>query len=431
MSFQPTSDNSLNPRVLKLDSDHPSNYLLRGAKFGHRIKPILLLNKIEYKGDPQMICRLSVKGYKYISKMSTSGEFTVEILKKISKVSCIKQIRSLDFDPYLCITSGLKSLSRVLMKMNKLISRLYLVFRRFDEKDELKKVSECLGRLSQISKLKVEFTNPRGMDKQDLGDFVKYSRNFNRLKNAEMTFVDIKDLSHIRGMFKNSYNIERWRLHMYFPQTKPGPEQTDENRDKIERKNENKQGNQRTRFAKNLKSFDIKFAFKSGWVSYFDGVDIGQGFQIFLRGLPNISNPVNFYLTFDKLQMPLDVMKEYANVLTKLPNLRFVYLELSNTKMAELEFLTLVKGFVDCKQIEHVTFKYLDKAIIPFADLLPFITILSKFSVFPKFDLFFRKIYFQEWQAPESRRKLDELKNIKYVLTKQSIHIQKILPIEE
>ena len=33
---------------------------------------------------------------------------------------------------------------------------------------------------------------------------------------------------------------------------------------------------------------------------YFDGVDIGQGFQSFLKGLQHTSNPTHFTLSFDK-----------------------------------------------------------------------------------------------------------------------------------
>jgi len=72
-------------------------------------------------------------------------------------------------------------------------------------------------------------------------------------------------------------------------------------------------------------------------------------------------------------------------------------------------------------------------------DLMQFIIIMAKFSPFPKFDLFFRKYFLgmvlfikfssrisvSEWQTPEIEKKLGELENIKYVLTKQSIHIKK------
>ncbi len=40
--------------------------------------------------------------------------------------------------------------------------------------------------------------------------------------------------------------------------------------------------------------------------------------------------------------------------------------------------------------------------------------------------IIFWRISNQEWQSPETREKLAGLKNITYVLTKQSIHIQKI-----
>jgi len=110
---------------------------------------------------------------------------------------------------------------------------------------------------------------------------------------------------------------------------------------------------------------------------------------------------------------------------------RFFWEIFGSTALGQLELLTFAKGFVDCKQIEHLAFKYIDKAPLTIIDLMQFITIMAKFVIFPKFDLFFRKIFYPEWQALEARRRLDELgSNMKYVLTKQSLHIQKVLPIE-
>jgi len=51
---------------------------------------------------------------------------------------------------------------------------------------------------------------------------------------------------------------------------------------------------------------------------------------------------------------------------------------------------------------------------------------MAKFSAFPKFDLFFIKLDYSEWQVPDIKRKLDDLKDINYTLTRQSLHIQKI-----
>jgi len=55
--------------------------------------------KIEYQGHPKNACMISVKGYKYASRVAASGEQTINILNKIKKTSCIKLIRRIDFDP--------------------------------------------------------------------------------------------------------------------------------------------------------------------------------------------------------------------------------------------------------------------------------------------------------------------------------------------
>jgi len=125
--------------------------------------------------------------------------------------------------------------------------------------------------------------------------------------------------------------------------------------------------------------------------------------------------------------MHSDVIDALAKMLTQLTNLKFVFIELNNIKLSEFEMMILAKGFTDCKQIEHLTFKYMDNTVISMLDLMNFILIMAKYSPFPKLDLFFRKLSSPEWQSPEAKKKLDELGNIKYSLTKQSIHIQKFV----
>ena len=59
----------------------------------------LIYEKIAYRGDPKQIQKISVKGYRNISRVAASGEYTIDILKKIKQTSCIKLVRSVDFDP--------------------------------------------------------------------------------------------------------------------------------------------------------------------------------------------------------------------------------------------------------------------------------------------------------------------------------------------
>lgn len=127
------------------------------------------------------------------------------------------------------------------------------------------------------------------------------------------------------------------------------------------------------------------------------------------------------------MQAPQGVLQGIANALPLLTNLRFVFIELNKIKLTQFEMMILAKGFVDCKQIEHLTFKYLDNLNISAIDLLQFIIVLAKYTTFPRFDLFFRKLSIAEWQAPSVKNQLDDLENIRYVLTKQSIHIQKVM----
>lgn len=59
----------------------------------------LIYKQIGYKGDPKFLCKISAKGYKHVTQVAASGEFTVEILEKINKSPYLKAVRSIDFDP--------------------------------------------------------------------------------------------------------------------------------------------------------------------------------------------------------------------------------------------------------------------------------------------------------------------------------------------
>jgi len=59
----------------------------------------LIAKEIGYEGDSRRICRIRMKGYKHISRLAASGEFTIDILNKIKQTPSLKLIRSIDFDP--------------------------------------------------------------------------------------------------------------------------------------------------------------------------------------------------------------------------------------------------------------------------------------------------------------------------------------------
>jgi len=122
----------MKPKSLKLSSDPSFEYFQRNAQYGDKIKSIpLVYKKIEYNGSLKQICNLPLKGYKCISRVSASGEYTIEILNKIMQTSNLKLVRRLDFDPYLCEVSGLEHLYKALMKFKRFLLHLNISFRRY------------------------------------------------------------------------------------------------------------------------------------------------------------------------------------------------------------------------------------------------------------------------------------------------------------
>jgi len=144
--------------------------------------------RIEYRDDLKQVQRLSVKGYKYVSRVQASGEYTAEILKTIKQTSSLKLVRTLDFDPYFCNISELGPLCFVLKKLKRLISNLGIVFRRFTIRDEVKNFSPFLTRLRSLRKIRLEFPNPRGIESQDIFDLTRSLKQLCSLKSADVRF---------------------------------------------------------------------------------------------------------------------------------------------------------------------------------------------------------------------------------------------------
>jgi len=247
---------------------------------------------IEFKGDLKQIHKVPVKGYKYISRVAASGEHTIEILNRIKQTSRLKFIRSLEFDPYFCQSSGLKPLSEVLMKLKRPFDRLNLVFRRFEIEDDLKRFSLCLARSYHVKRIRLEFPHTKGIETQNLKCLQRNCRKFVSLKSAEAKFVGSKhfgkSFNQLSGIFHNAIHIEEAKSSVYLSHKETPPPESLKNNFPFKR------------FFKNIKSFSLKYTFKTDWSSYFDGTDPIKGFQVFLQKIPSFLNPVHFSITFDK-----------------------------------------------------------------------------------------------------------------------------------
>jgi hypothetical protein len=411
-----------NQKVFKLNSDSLCDNFHKITKYGCHIKPMPIISKkVGNEGDPKLINKIAIKEYKYVSQVAASGEYTHKILNKIKKTSCLKLVRKIDFDPYFCNKSGIKELSEALNRFGNRLSHLILTIRKIEGRNDTRQLSSSLARLNKMKRIKIDIPSKSEMDSKDFKHLDKACKKLYSLKSIDLCLGGSKDTSQdlqtLGSKFQNSHKVEKVSLYVDFSHEKDSP---------VEDVLRESKGKSRSRAVTPLKSMSFKFGFKTGWASYFDGVGLGQGFNMFVKAMPYFPSPIHFSLRFDKLPMSSEFFQTFAEVMPQLSNLRHLFLELNRIKLAEYELLTLAKGFVDCKQLEHLTFKYLDNAILPMADILKFIVILAKYSAFPKFDLLFRKLLNPQWQTPEAKRELDSLENIKYVLTKQSIHVQKL-----
>lgn len=104
-----------------------------------------------------------IKGYKYISKLAIVGPNTDINLKRIQQ--SLKLARNLEFDAYLCDSSGLKPLSEVLKILRRTIKNLNIIIRKADRLNETDILAPQLQRLRELKTIRIEFTTEENIDR--------------------------------------------------------------------------------------------------------------------------------------------------------------------------------------------------------------------------------------------------------------------------
>jgi len=389
-------------------------------------RPLIYSTFQSQKSSKPIIQKLRLKGYKSISRGKAIGEETIGMLNTVKKSYNLKLMRSLEFDPYFCELSGFKQLSQALKKFKKTLVSLNLMIRRVTTEDEIEYLGAILPRLMNLKKLRIEFPKTQGISANDIKLVMRSCGKCDLLKSLEVHLVGISVLPgnfrNFGGVFERLQKLENIMYHVqanHVPVPSTGPKEEA----KLNRVSKPKN-------IMKLKSLTLKFSLKIRWTSYFDGNVNTHVFPTFLTAFAT-ANPIRLSLIFDKFKLSTSTINKLTHIFVHCTNLRFLHVEMANMKLGEFETMLFAKGFSQCHQIEHLTFKYIDNQVIPMQDIFKFIEIMAKHTPFPRFDLFFRKLFYPEWHSPEVRCQLHELGNIKYSLTKQSIHISKIQPIDE
>jgi len=392
------------------------------STYNDQIKPIpMTRQKIECHTNPKLIQKISLKGHKYISRVAASGEHTFEVLNQITKTSTIKVIQSLEFDPYFCSESGLRQLSEVLKKLKRNIFRLHMVIRRFKTQEEIGKFYLFFVRLSNLMELHTEILKTQSLDHKRLHRVMKSYTKLSKLKSLRIKVVGFqsdssKDFQGFRSLFHKVPKLEKLSYHIQSQKV-------------FVNRADNAKFLRLNNDLHRIKSFSLKFSFKTGWIPSFGTEFDSTNAPTLWKILPQIMNPIHFSLSFNKFPLPSVIISDMAGMFSQMTKLRFIHLEITRTRLREYELLIFAQGFLKCQNLEHLTFKYLDNEPLPLPDLIQFITIMATYSTFPKLDLYFRKIFPTEWESRETVNTLQKLKNTEYVLTKQSIHVYKALPL--
>jgi len=379
------------------------------------IKPVLLTHcKLQQKQyDSKFNKAFSIRNYKYIAKFAAVGCLTDENLKKIKK-SSLKIARSVEFDPYLCDASGLKTLGEVLKKLRMLIIDINLIIRRFESEKEVENVGLCLRRIRGLKRLRLEL----------IGSSADFSSEMvtNLGKSVSKCYIlealDAK-LVHLENMGQKDYvsfaisyskllrleEVKNQFLSFYTPQSEFGGALN-----KIPK-------------IKKVKRLLINSSAKTAWASMTDGS--GQFLPALFKYFIGQANLEHYVHLLDNSEVPTEAVEELAKVLPNMSTLRTLFLEFANCRLGELELMILAEGFMNCKQIRDFTFKFTERSPLSLEVIGQFVKLISDLSFLSSFELFFGKLKYSSEEEFVLRSILSEATNVEYVLTKHSLHAYK------
>jgi len=134
--------------------------------------------------------KLLVRGHKYISKFVVSNTESPRTLKKLLKSTSLKDINSLEFDPYLCEESCIKPLSKTLKKFRR-IRNVNLTIRRVDEDNETNYLCPFLYRMLRMKRFYIEFPETIGIEEKGLINISKAIAKCHSMKTLGHKFINV------------------------------------------------------------------------------------------------------------------------------------------------------------------------------------------------------------------------------------------------
>jgi len=334
-------------------------------------------------------------------------------LKKIKR-SSLKIARNVEFDPYLCDDSGLKTLAEVLKKLRILITDMNLIIRRYKTEKEVENVGLCLRRIRGLKRLRLEL----------IGSSAKFSSELvtNLGKSVSKCYIlealDAK-LVHLENMRQKDYvsfavsyskllkleEVKNQFLSFYTPQSEFGGAPN-----KIPK-------------IKKVKRLLVNSSAKTAWASMTDGS--GQFLPALFKYFIGQANLEHYVHLLDNYEVPTEAVEELAKLLPNMPTLRTLFLEFTNCRLGELELMILAEGFMNCKQVQDFTFKFTERSPISLEVIGQFVRLISEREFFSSFELFFGKLRYSPEEEFELKSILSEAANVEYILTKNSLHAYK------
>jgi len=173
-----------------------------------------------------------------------------------------------------------------------------------------------------------------------------------------------------------------------------------------------------------LKAFYLKNGNKTGWTAMCDEKD--DLLPLLLQSFGDAFVELHTWiLVFHKMPISIESVHMLSSILPKMKELSKFTLELSNCKFSEMDLMLLVEGLKRSYQFKQFTFKLIEHSTLNVNYLLEFVRCITQLESLEQYDLFFRKLRYSEAELQELSDSLLMIKDLDFVITKESLHIYK------
>jgi len=363
--------------------------------------------------DTRLGKRIVVEGRRSFSKIVCSGEKTWFKLRQLQRAIKLKVLLNFEFDPYLCDCSHIKPLARVL-KTLKYTKSLHLILRRSDYLNETDAVFPMIPRINRLDKLKVELMSKLLINDDGFIHFLEAGLQCRSVKTLDVSMLCLKELtpksSKALLITRRKYShIENFITRLVKDGTihSEGPPKITPKPLRMPR----------------IKRMELSVAMNTGWVSVQSGPEEDPSPHFRFSG--ECKNLKEFVCKYRGITISSEFMIGFMKVIIEKESLRLVDLEFLNCHLGDQETMILAFQILKLAQVKRISLKVIQYPNISEICVINLVTAFSRLENLDHFDVFLRRLSIEDENLIQLVDRINQLNNIKCVISKQSLHIFK------